>query len=272
MTSANIGFQQDVLDNYNSRVEEIELFFKLIDKIENINPVKLISSETINQINIEDLKIENHESVENTVSNILNKLNIHSFDFEINNIFKSITVLLLYNLIESTVSNMDKFILTYVSELQLKFCEVSLHFQKYWVMHHSKFNKNIVLETSIKLLEKIQTIEIDVRKQIEENSKEFQGNLDPRNIDILLDGYGIEATKHQMLEREFARINFKNIVTWRNDLAHGKYSFENFGRTLRYNDQTENDIIELKKSCLDLLEIMLFNVDKFIEDESYRKN
>jgi len=67
------------------------------------------------------------------------------------------------------------------------------------------------------------------------------------------DKYGIETTKNQMLTKQTQRDSIRNITTWRNDLAHGKYSFASFGRDkLRYkttgNRDKENDIYFLKES------------------------
>ena len=104
--SLNSEFQQEILDNFNDRIKEIELFFALIAKFESVNPVKLISVEdNISLITEADLLVHSGKDVEFTVRNILSKLNLERPDIDLINIFKSNSVLLLYNLVESTVSN-----------------------------------------------------------------------------------------------------------------------------------------------------------------------
>jgi hypothetical protein len=270
LSSTNISFQQEVLDKFNERIVEIQLFFDLIQKIESINPIKTISVEQcINNITLADFHIDSESDLHSLIQNILNKLDTKSFDFQISNIFKSNTILILYNLIESTISNTDKYFLKYISDLDLKFHELNSEMKTFWVNHSSQFDKNKVLKTAVSILDKIQTISINVEKQIESNAKEYQGNLDPRNIDQLLASYGIRTTKEVMLTNEDARTAVKNIVTWRNDLAHGKYSFAEFGQRLYYGNGNMNDVEFLKKSCFSLLQVFLKNVENHIANESY---
>jgi hypothetical protein len=99
-----------------------------------------------------------------------------------------------------------------------------------------------------------------------------------KTVDELLMNYGIEATKVAMLKQETERKAVQNIVTWCNDLAHGKYSFAEFGRDkLRYNTSKKdkhrdrmNDILFLKESCFIFLEIFLGNIEFYIEQSLYK--
>jgi hypothetical protein len=273
LASSNISFQQEVLDKFNDRITEIELYFDLIDKIEAINPIKTIAvDQNISKITLDDFNVENGNSLHSLLQNILNKLDVKDFDFQISNIFKSNSILILYNLIESTISNSDKFFLRYISDLNLKFHELSPELKTFWIKHSSQFDKNNVLEIAVAILDKIQTITIDVSKQVESNSKEFQGNLDPRFIDQLLESYGIKTTKTVMLTDEDARTAVRNIVIWRNDLAHGKYSFAEFGQRLYCGNGSLNDVKVLKMHCFNLVTVFLKNIDEHIENEYYKIN
>jgi len=277
LSSTNIAYQQDVLDKFNERIKEIELFFDLIAKFEAVNPAQLIAvDDNIELITENDLLISTDNNVEMTVRNILSKLNIISPNIDLINIFKSNSVLLLYNLVESTVSNTDKFILQTITNANLLYSQATPKIKIFWIQHISKFNKNQYLDIAISLLDNIQRLQINIEKQVNDNEKEFQGNLDPKTVDELLDNYGIEVTKTQMMQQETERRAVKNIATWRSDLAHGKYSFAEFGRNkLRYNTSgnrdRENDILFLKSSCLLFLEFFLLNVETYIEQELYKQ-
>lgn len=275
LSSSNFSYQQEVLDKFNDRFNEIELFFELIAKFEHVNPTQLISVDnTIDLINQHDLLVNSDSSVEVTVRAILRKLRVETPDVDLINIFKSNSILLLYNLVESTVSNTDRFILKTISSANLLYSQSTPAIKEFWLKHNSKFNKNEYLTTAISLLDRVQTVKIDVIKQYNDNEKEFQGSLDPKTVDEILIRYGIETTKCTMLMQEDKRKAVRNIAMWRNDLAHGKYSFAEFGRELRYNDITqrykEQDILFIKNACFSFLEIFLLNVEKFIEQELYK--
>lgn len=271
--SINSAYQQEVLDNFNDRVREIEQFFGLLAKFQAVNPAQLISvDEHIALINETDLHIE--ENVELTVRNILSKLELKDVGVDMINILKSNAVLLLYNLIESTVSKADTFILGTITNAQMLYAEANPKIKEFWVRHTSKFESKNLLVTSIKLLDGIQNVKIDVKKQVNDNEKEFQGNLDAQKIDDILSMYGIETTKIKMIRQESERIAIKNIAQWRSDLAHGKYSFAKFGQTLRYNSRDRdrtNDILFLKDSCFIFLQVFLENIEEYIEQQKYKK-
>ncbi len=274
LTSNNLVYQEEVLNKFNDRIKEIELFFSLIDKFESVNPHQLISVEDfIGTIIEEDLTI--NLDLETTIRNILLKLRIETADVDLVNIFKSNSILILYNLIESTISNVDRFVLKTISTENIFFIEATEKIKKLWIEHISNFNKDEYLKIAVSILDKVQRIKINIEKQINDDEKEFQGNLDPRMIDALLDKYGIETTKNQMLTKQTQRDSIRNIAIWRNDLAHGKYSFATFGRDkLRYkttgNRGKENDIYFLKESAYEFLEICLNNIEQYIDNKLYK--
>ena len=274
--SPNIAYQQDVLDNFNDRVQEIEKFFELLDKFHAVNPAQLISvDEYISSIS--EMDLNRTENVEGTVRNILRKLRLQTIEPDLINILKSNAVLLLYNLIESTISKADKFILDTVTEAKMTYSEASQKIKEFWVRGYleKKGKEEKTLLKTIELLEGMNTIKIDVKKQIEENSKEFEGKLNAYHVDEILDKYGIEVTKAKMIRQESERIAVQNVAQWRSDLAHGKYSFADFGQHhLRYNSQDRdktNDILFLKDSCLVFLAVFLENIEDYIEAKGYKK-
>lgn len=272
--SENFSFQEEVLEAFNDRLKEIELFFLLIHKFEASNPMQLIPvDETIQLINENDFNIINGD-VEQTMRMILRKMRIERPEIDLINIFKSNSILLLYNLIESTVSNTNKFILKTISNATLNYSDSILKVKEKWIKYVSKHNKNEYLNTAVTLLDQTQIISFNVENQLNDDEKEFQGNLDPRNIDILLESYGINKVKSVLLTKQNERDAVKNIIQWRNDLAHGKYSFAVFGRDLRYKDTNHNekDVAFLKESCFEFMAVFLSNVEQYIENQGYKNN
>ena len=168
-----------------------------------------------------------------------------------------------------------KYILKTISNANVSYHKATEKVKKLYIKHISKFEKSEYLKKAISILDKIQLVKINVEKQYNDNEKEFQGNLDPQKIDKLLETYGIETTIIKMLQMATERTSIRNIAIWRNDLAHGKYSFAEFGRNkLRYKTSDrrdkQNDILFMKDSCFLFLEIMLSNVEDYINNSSFK--
>lgn len=272
--STNTDYQLDVLDTFNKRIQEINLFFELIDKFESVNSVQFITPDnTIGLIVASDLVISS--SVEITVRNILAKLKTEVPDVNLVNIFKSNSILLLYNLIESTISNTNKVILKTISDAAMLYSQAIPEVRQFWVEYKSKFDNKECLKTAINILDNISTITIDINKEQKSNQKEFEGRLDARGTDKLLGRYGIEKTAVKMEHQNPERAAVQNIVDLRNVLAHGESSFVEVGRNkLKYNlsplyDKTM-DVLFLKSSCLLFLEIVLGNVEDYILNKKYK--
>lgn len=270
------AFEQEVLYNYNDRVREIELFFDLISKFEDTDELQfIVPDKAINLIKLEDLQILEGIDLQEHLFTLLRKLKIEKPSFDLNNIFKSNSILLLYNLLESTLSKVDNFLIKTINQTTMKYHEASEKIKVLWFDYATKHQKDKYLAHSISIMEMRQEIFIEIDKQTNDNEKEFQGNLDPLTIDELLGKYGVEVTKNKMMQQETERKAVRNtLVQGRNDLAHGKYSFVEFGKKLKYSSQArqdrENDVLFVKDACYRLLEVILENVEEFVLQEKYK--
>lgn len=266
------SFQQEVLDNFNHRVQEIDLFFSLIDKFESVNPSRLISFNDIRSvIREDDLVLSSDKNLETVVRNILQKLNMEELPFQVGNIFKSNAILLLYNLVESTISLTDSFVVKQINAAKLTYQDIAESVKIIWIEQNVK-GKNTYKKFRETIKEGLENKIIEIKDGSSE--KLFEGNLDARVIDGLLNRYGVLTTEDSDFKHHGKRRCLQKIKDCRNDLAHGKYSFAEFGNRLRYKERndTENDILFFKESCFEFLEIVLSNVEEFLSRDGFKKH
>jgi hypothetical protein len=236
--SKNLAFQQEVLDYFNQRIIEIDLFFTFIDAFESVNPAQLIFVEdNIDSLSIEDLS--KNPSLEITIRSILKKLGLKDIDIDLVNIFKANSILLIYNLIESTISNANSFIITHINDAKIEYKQATSKIQALWLEQNIKDKSNqrvlSILQEKIDPSGKIKISNTDSKDL-------FQGNLDSKVIDRILDRYGITTTKESGFMHHHKRKTLQNVKDWRNDLAHGKFSFADFGRSkIRYKTPAARD-------------------------------
>lgn len=87
----------------------------------------------------------------------------------------------------------------------------------------------------------------------------YSGNLDSREIVDVLEKYGIE------FEERISEL--KTIKDYRNQLAHGEYSFEEIGRAL-----TIQQLQHLTEQTFVYMGKMVTEIKKFIAEEKYTRN
>lgn len=86
----------------------------------------------------------------------------------------------------------------------------------------------------------------------------YSGNLDSREIVAVLEKYGIE------FEERVSEL--KTIKDYRNQLAHGEYSFEEIGREL-----TIQQIQHLTEQTFEYMRKMITEIKKYITEEKYMR-
>lgn len=180
---------------------------------------------------------------------------------------KSGLVLLLYNLVEATVSKCLDSIHETISGEGINYFEMSDELQKLWLKYHYDIfsetglnnDKNVVqLKTMIEILSanKIISISRDESKKLSESL--YSGNLDAREIRKIAKKYGVT------FEKECAEVRF--VEQMRNKLAHGEVSFEEGCRdnSIQYMRIVKNETIEFTSKFIDAIE-------EFIQDKKYKK-
>lgn len=230
-----------VKQSFADRVEEINLFYKLLSDI-NKREAQLIFP------NEGDIR--------------------ENIDVRVSPILKSSASLQLYNLVESTISNCLVKIHTSFTDDTLHYSNLSDEIQQLWVKFHYDYfkktsNEKDILHNLKLLIDTWVTNTLPVTLTYEEFTKyntggDFSGNLDYKQIRKLSEKYGIEFD----LKCE----EIGSIKSRRNKLAHGEISFEEQGR----QDSIEYMIV-LKDKAIDFLTQFLQAVDSYITNAKYRR-
>ncbi len=240
--SENEQYKNSVLKDFKKRCQEIELFFDFMWKFEEDNPksIPMIFSERYNALQkpLEKLIIERKHSSKLSANDLLGILYANA-------------VLLLYNLMESTISNADKFIVEQINAEELLYDQVS----------------NFIQVIAVEQKEIKKTVKKFIEQFIKIKEQTFSGNIDSKRIDSFMEKYGVKTTEESGFKDYEKRKYIENIKDWRNDLAHGKLSFSRLSQDQKL---TYDLIKEHKKSCFEFLEIVLKNIETFMQNACYK--
>ncbi len=187
-----------------------------------------------------------------------NKIEVINSEFQTTLIAN--TFLILYNLIESTVSNAIKEIYDNIEYENLTYKEISEELQTLWVKYKTteKLKENNFRQDTLRnyITEVIQNI---LDKEYIVFSREwinFSGNLDAQKIRDIAKDYGFATSSNG---RKLVEIKNK-----RNRLAHGEQTFYNVGRNF-----SVNDIEDFTNDTFNYLTDVIEKVEKFIDEKCF---
>jgi hypothetical protein len=227
----------NVRREFSDRVEEIETYFRLLENLEK--GAKLFFPEDNRQ---------------------------EKFEFGLIGTLKSSAILLLYNLIEFSVSRCIEKIHQTVTDEKLTYDLVSINIQKIWLSQfYEKFketsSKNEYVLANLKLM--VDTLlrnNVPVRliyRDKEKRSSEISGNLDAKKIREIAEKYGLDF---QESSEALKKIKEKRI-----DLAHGIESFLECCKVT-----SVHDLRELKDKSVCFIDIFINAVEEYIKSEKYK--
>lgn len=223
-----------VINEFNTRVTEIDIYFKLLDNVINRDAKLLFPSN------------KTHKSKE--------------FDSELIKVMKANSFLLLYNLIESSVKLSITEIYDSITLKTQKYEDVKDEIRKIWISeNYSNFkNKgtNFIFESITNIAEDV----IDIKFKPE---KVISGNIDGLKIREFATSVGFSNSTHHAAKNGNKLHQVKRL---RNDLAHGAISFSECGRQYTYDD-----LFEIKQQVIIYLRGILNNIQKFLDDEKYKR-
>lgn len=232
---------RDFLRDFNKRVAEINKYFELVDKIEQLGA---FSTNTIT-----------FPSWEYTVDSDLQK------------ILKSHCYLLLYNLIESSMRNGITSIHDAILTDQLTYNELSPKIRKLWLQNDqsksfrdSYITKKTVADNLEKLIKSVS--DNDIVSLVTSNIP-ISGNLDAETIQQLIDMYGFFGNLG-VPQQEIGNI-LNSVVSIRCDLAHGNTSFVD-----ATNQKSWTQLVDEKDKLINYLTCMLQNIDNYIDQKKYK--
>lgn len=177
-------------------------------------------------------------------------------DDELNKILKSNLLLMLYNLIESSLSNAIEEIHNQIYRNGANFDELKKELKSKLLKY---LKKDINPE---KFLESINFLSIDMVKFCYDKKKLFSGNIDHKLVKELSSEYGFNYdTDYEKTKHGSCLVTIKGK---RNDLAHGVYSFSEVGK-----DYTLEDLEKMKDETISYLHEIVQNIERYLNEKEY---
>lgn len=226
-----------LIDEYNQRVEDVCAFYKVLQIIDSV--------ETYRTKPIEDTNSNN--------SLILTR--------KMQQCMRAETIIVLYNLIESTFSNCIFLIYDEIKDEKLFYEKLIPELRKIWFKE--KIHSKLSIDNARRISQGIaDTLSSDCI-EFNELPKDFSGNLDLKKIVALSTKLGVRLGKIPDIKRT-GEI-FLSIKNKRNDLAHGNKSFSSVGSLLTFND-----LEEYKEKILNFLNFMIGKYQVFVSQKKYK--
>lgn len=235
-------------DTFKSRNEEIDLFLALmtfLEKQENDRLPEGISS----------------------FARFFDQSSVAKLEFQpIANIMKSNVALMIYNLLEFTVSSLVQLIYEAIENNKLDFTAINDCLQNLWLKTslkamqypNAKFNTFIKKnEEMIKFVLAKETINLQVRHSLS------AGNLDGPIIQTILNEHGIALEDQNLKNAVFGIL--ESIKKQRNALAHGSLSFVEALRS-----HTISDLRKDKEDVVFFLNYLIEIVEEYLAGNKYR--
>lgn len=226
---------------YNKRVNEIELYFVFLKGIDSI------------------------ETHKNSKVSLPNKSTL-KIDRDLQKVLRSYCFLLLYNLIESTLSNGITEIFDNIHDDKLNFKGIAGEFKKVWLDINGK--KISQLKNEEKIIDVLNTIISECNDVNEINFDKsrlsISGNLDFKTIQKIRLKYGFKGEIPNKDVKQLKSV-LNLIKVKRNHLGHGNESF-----TQASELKTYNDLVVIKNEVIIYLSSIVKSIDELLSKQSYR--
>lgn len=225
--------------DYNSRVEEFDVYFSFVEFID---------------------KVETHKKQMIKCDNIPSYIPKR----DLQKILRSNCFLLLYNLVESSIRNSIVSVYDCIHDKALKYENLSERIKEIWLTNQTKRIK--LSEKNAKNYIKKLMEEISAKNQIvlEKDTIDISGNLDYENIQKIINLYGFFG--QITLDKSDLEKSLNKIKTERNLLAHGNKTFCQSGEII-----TIAELTNIKETIICFLKELLDNVATYIDNEKYKK-
>ncbi|YAF95024.1 MAG: MAE_28990/MAE_18760 family HEPN-like nuclease [Nodularia sp. CChRGM 3473] len=184
-----------------------------------------------------------------------------SINNDLEKTLKATGFLLLYNLVESTMSNAIEAVFDELKNKNISFDAVRDEIKKI-IIDNVKDKDN---KSTHNLLLSIQNISVDIISASFNKKRLFSGNVDAREIKITANMYGFSCKTNARKTQNGS--DLLTIKTNRNDLAHGSKSFEEVGR-----NATADELLKIQKRVIYYLREILENIELYLSNEEYLKN
>jgi hypothetical protein len=221
-----------VINDFNTRVKEIDGYFKLLDRIINQEAQLYFPSKGSHKY--------------------------QNFDEELVKVLKANSFLLLYNLIESSIKLSITEIYDGITLKTKRYEDVTENIRKIWINENYKNFKNKGTDF---IFDTINSITDDIIELKFKHEKVISGNIDGQKIRDFSSAIGFSETTHYTAKKG---VRLYQVKTQRNNLAHGAISFSECGR-----QYTFEDLIAIKQQVIVYLRGILKNIKSFLDNEDF---
>lgn len=228
---------------YNERKDEIRNFIKFMESLEELE------SENGNNSLINTFLLQNSMNYQTLI-----------------NILKSNLSLMIYNIIEFSVSNLLDGLYTKIFAQRLTYDDVSKELKNLWheAQYRGSRDPNASFNTFINKSKYIVDW-ITGKKPLQKISPKNTmpgGNLDGTALEKVFKSHGIEINSKSPNYRPDI---FNNIKINRNNLAHGSFSFSD-----ALKDSSISDLKKKSEFVLNFIDELVITVKEYAEKESYK--
>lgn len=246
---------KEFIRDFHKRVVEIDKYFELVDKIEQLGIF--------------------------AANSIIFPSGEYTVDSDLQKILKSHCYLLLYNLVESSIRNGIIAIHDAISTDNLTYRALSPKIKRLWLLNDrskSFINSNIKRDTIATNLQEIIGLILDEEiVALDESNIPISGNLDAKTINELISMYGFSGNLGISAKEIDNVLNF--VVKIRCDLAHGNVSFSDASNEVIWNRSTSDPdssnsvyryLVDDKEKIVKYLTHLLKNIDEYIDNKKYK--
>ncbi|CAH0441054.1 MAE_28990/MAE_18760 family HEPN-like nuclease [Ralstonia pseudosolanacearum] len=225
-------------ETYNSRCREIERFFEMLKFMRDNRDSKLCGGESLDAATS----------------------NTYVVGRELEKTLRASAYLMLYNLVEATMTNAIDAIHQHISDEQVGFDELKEDVRKIAI---KGLRKAVSSETPPELLDAAMPISSALVWLGFDKKDLFSGNLDGRLIKDKAKEYGFQLADHdKAASRDGVRL--LNVKTKRNELAHGGISFEDCGQ-----DTSVDELVAIFDELKVFIKAVLDGVSDYLSTRSY---
>ena len=224
---------QAIFDMFNERVQEIDLYLAALTELDRGNTEHLDT--------------------------------LHYFDSEFIKILKANTLLMVYNLVESTVMGGILEIYDRLEQEGLTYSGVRKEIKDIWFaykfrqVYDQQAHYNSYKNKAIEIVNSILTGEII---KLDKKATAISGNLDAQQIRNVCHDHGICFTPGAGSRGGFILETVKNR---RNDLAHGTLSFAECGR-----DYSIEELVKIREETVLFLNGLLIGMRQYYDGKKYK--
>lgn len=181
--------------------------------------------------------------------------NINNLSFKVS---KASFYLVIYNLIEATVTEGIRSIYNRIEDESLSFFDIEENIRKIW--WHSK-SESLTSCSKNTLVDNIYSFYCEAHSNNKLDFNEFisgvSGNLDSEGVREVCRRYGIDSIPDGR--------DLKDVKSNRNWLAHGNKSFSEVGR-----EKTISDLKEIRNRVFEFLDKYVENVNSYLNRSGYK--